>query len=164
MSRSSYTDDDEDGSFAMWRGQVASAIRGRRGQAMLRDLLEALDAMLEKRLIKNALIRAAPAFIPPALSEHVTPNVCALGALGVKRGIKLEMLDPEDYDAVADAFGVAHQLVQEIEWMNDEAFWHVTPEQRWQNMRDWTAQQLKENWPVNQVKTKETPQQETPTP
>ena len=157
MSRSGYTEDD-DGNvpLAMWRGQVASAIRGKRGQVMLRDLLEALDAMPEKRLIKNALIVDAPSFIPPELSKHVTPDVCALGALGVKRGINMETLDPEDYHAVADAFGVAHQLAQEIEWMNDEAFWHATPEQRWQNMRDWTLRQLKENWPVNQAKTRET--------
>ena len=45
MSRSGYSDDDEDGRLAMWRGAVQSAIRGKRGQAALRELLTALDAM-----------------------------------------------------------------------------------------------------------------------
>jgi hypothetical protein len=46
-------------------------------------------------------------------------------------------LDPEDYEQLADVFGVAHQLVQEIEFENDE--YHETPEQRWERMRTWVA-------------------------
>ena len=44
MSRSGYSDDYEPSNIAMWRGQVASAMRGKRGQAFLRELIEALDA------------------------------------------------------------------------------------------------------------------------
>lgn len=45
MSRSGYSDDCEN--VAMWRGQVASAIRGKRGQTMLRDLVLAQEVMYE---------------------------------------------------------------------------------------------------------------------
>jgi hypothetical protein len=37
MSRSGYSDDLENWSLIRWRGAVASAIRGRRGQAFLRE-------------------------------------------------------------------------------------------------------------------------------
>ena len=148
MNRSGYMDEvdsqEAQWAFIRWRGQLASVIRGKRGQAFLQELLEALDALPVKRLIQHDFIIGAPAFIPPALSSHVVPDVCALGALGVKRGINLLVIDPEDYDAVANAFDVAHQLAREIEFMNDDAFYHLTPEQRWQKMRDWVASQIKE--------------------
>lgn len=53
MSRSGYTSECEN--FAMWRGRVASATRGKRGQSFFRALLAALDAMPEKSLITHAL-------------------------------------------------------------------------------------------------------------
>lgn len=122
MSRSGYTDD---GDYAMWRGQVASAVRGRRGQAFLRDLLRALDEMPERRLIANDLRRDG--------------EVCAIGSLGAVRGVDLESLDPEDYDSVAAAFDVAQQLVREVAFVNDEDHPRATPEERWQNVRSWVA-------------------------
>lgn len=135
MSRSGYVDDFDDyRDLAMWRGQVASAIRGKRGQAFLHELQQALDAMPTKRLIAHELKRDAPAFIPP---EFATPNVCALGAVGMRRGVELSALDPEDYDKLAEVFGIAHQLVQEIEWLNDEWWGCDSLEQRWQRVRDW---------------------------
>lgn len=140
MSRSGYTDDCEGRDLAMWRGQVASAIRGKRGQTLLRELLEALEAMPIKCLIAHKLKRDAPAFIPP---EFAVPNVCAIGSLGIRRGVDLEAMDPEDYDTIADTFGVAHQLIQEIEFMNDEVgSWKETPEHRWQRMRNWVSENL----------------------
>ena len=128
MSRSEYTEDGENWEMIKWRGQVASAIRGKRGQALLRELLEALDAMAEKRLIAGALIDRCG-------------GVCALGALGRKRGVELEKLDPWDYDTLAGVFGVAHQLVREIEFTNDDA--GRSPEDRWKAMRYWVAAQIK---------------------
>lgn len=140
MSRSGYTDDDCDQwAFIRWRGQVVQAIRGKRGQAFLRELVEALDAMPKKRLIARALIIDAPPSIPPDV-----PQVCAIGALGLRRGVNLAALDPEDYDAVADTFGIAHQLVREIEWMNDEMYRRATPEARWLSMRQWAAGLIKD--------------------
>ena len=127
MSRSGYSEDNDDNwEFIKWRGQVASTIRGKRGQAFLRELIDALDAMPEKRLIAGDLRRG--------------DEVCALGAIGVKRGIDLEQLDPYDYDTLSNVFGVGHQLVQEIEWINDE-YGHA-PEHRWQTVREWAEKNI----------------------
>lgn len=128
MSRSGYSDDYDRRDVAMWRGQVASAIRGKRGQAFLRELIAALDAMPDKKLITNELKMGA--------------QVCALGAVGVRRGISMDDLDPGDHSTLAGVFGIAHQLVQEIEWENDEARYDKTPEDRWKRMRDWAERQL----------------------
>lgn len=126
MSRSGYSEDiDDQWSWVRWRGAVASAIRGKRGQSFLRELLEALDSMPEKRLIASELRQGG--------------EVCALGSIGAKRGVELEALDPEDYDGIASAFGIAAPLVQEIEYMNDENYWGATPETRWRLVRDWVA-------------------------
>ncbi len=145
MSRSGYTEDcDDNWQLLKWRGQVASAIRGKRGQAFLREMLEALDAMPERRLIAHDLIQVPPAFVPPSVVR--SENVCAIGSVGIRRGIDLTALDPENYDKIAETFGIAHQLVQEIEWVNDEAFSvrNETPEQRWQRVREWVRSNLKE--------------------
>jgi hypothetical protein len=125
MSRAGYCDDLDQWDLIRWRGQVASAIRGKRGQTLLRELLAALDAMPAKRLIAHEL-------------RTEEGQVCALGALGAVRGIDLEKLDPEDPDGIAAAFNVAPQLVREIEYYNDE--WSAeTQEHRWQRMRNWVA-------------------------
>lgn len=131
MGRTGYIDDhcEDQWSFIMWRGAVASSIRGKRGQAFLRELVETLHAMPEKALIAHALRKEG--------------SVCAIGSVGARRGIDLEKLDPEDYDAIAQAFGIASPLVREIEWMNDEAGYQDTPETRWQRVRDWAARNLK---------------------
>jgi hypothetical protein len=133
MSRSGYSNDGYDQwQLIMWRGQVASAIKGKRGQAFLMELLDALEAMPEKRLISKALRQDG--------------NVCALGAVGARRGVDLEALDPDDYEAVAGVFGIARQMVQEIEYENDEAgdwYGKRTPEQRWQHMYDWAMRNLR---------------------
>jgi hypothetical protein len=153
MSRSGYTEDVEDPwPLIRWRGQVASAIRGKRGQAFLRELVEALDALPEKKLIAHEFVVYAPSFVPPTLSKHVVPGVCAIGSVGLKRGVDLLAVDPDNYDRIAAIFGIAHQLVQEIEYINDEALCYATPEQRWQKIRDWAVQQLRKNWPINQQK------------
>lgn len=141
MSRSGYTDDiDDDLAAGRWRGQVASAIRGKRGQALLVDLLATLDAMPEKALVPHEL-------------ETKDGEVCALGALGKVRGIDMSKLDPEEPEQVAAAFGIAPQLAQEIVYMNDEyldSAWNdatkryddIAPELRWTRMRAWVASKI----------------------
>lgn len=134
MSRSGYYDGDGDEGWQWanirWRGQVASATRGKRGQVFFKELLEALDAMPERRLIAEALQTADGEF-------------CAMGVLGKKRGVDVTALDPEDPDSIADAFDVAHQLVREVEYMNDDYFHDLTPEQRWSYVRAWVAGRIK---------------------
>lgn len=128
------SDMDDENQFAMWRGQVASTIRGKRGQAFLKELIEALDSLPEKQLIKNDLIQDG--------------EVCALGSVGIMRGIDMTKLDAGDYYALAKVFGITHQLVQEIEWINDEAGApDQTPEQRWQSIRDWAVRHIRPSSP-----------------
>lgn len=167
MSRSGYTDDiDDNWAHIMWRGRVASSIRGKRGQTLLRDLLAALDAMPDKRLYPNNFATASGEY-------------CTLGVLGATRGTKMDDLgdadDGCDEKLVADRFGVAAPLVQEIMYMNDE--WvddykfvdveicgpmrrgypdygnhrktirmhdDTAPHRRWRIMRNWVAEQIKE--------------------
>jgi hypothetical protein len=99
-------------------------------------MLHALDALPEKRLIKNELQKR-----DVEVSSNV--EVCALGAVGLRRRyIKLEELDPEDYDTLAQVFGVTRQLIQEIEWVNDELF-DDTPEACWLRVRKWVVKNMK---------------------
>lgn len=114
MSRSGYSDDLDNWSMIKWRGQVASAIRGARGQKCLIDMLAALDSMPVKELVTSEL-------------EDEYGNVCALGALGKTRGMNLSLLDPEEPEAVAAAFNIAPQLAQEIVFENDEGRYDKTP-------------------------------------
>jgi len=129
MSRSSYSDDLEQWDLIRWRGQVASAIRGNRGQRFLRDLLTALDALPEKVLIVDDL-----------QDEH--GDVCAIGALGKARGLDMSKIDPEDPPQVAAAFDIAEQLAQEVVYENDEWSRSESPEQRWVRMRKWVASRI----------------------
>ncbi|MGX9980652.1 hypothetical protein [Methylobacterium fujisawaense] len=139
MSRSGYVDDydqDDQWGHIRYRGMIASATRGKRGQAFFRDLLAALDAMPAKRLIRNDLIR-----------EDSTgyENVCTLGALGRARRIDMTNLDPDDAETVAGKFDIATPLAREVVWENDEAGpWRETPEARWLRVRTWVASQIKE--------------------
>jgi len=108
MSRSGYTDDyDEDGTGGLWRGAVASAIKGKRGQAALVALAEAMDAMPVKTLAAESLVNADGEF-------------CTLGVLGNARGMDMSRIDPDDYDQIAKAFGLAPAMVREIVYENDE--------------------------------------------
>jgi hypothetical protein len=130
MSRSGYSDEyDGEWQLIMWRGAVASSIRGKRGQAFLRELIAALDAMPEKRLIAHELQSGA--------------GVCAIGSVGVKRGVEMSDLDPECPEDIAGRFGIADALVREIEYINDEVNYRATPEERWQHVRAWAVANLK---------------------
>lgn len=166
MSRSGYHEDLEPLALGRWRGRVASAMRGKRGQKLLCDLLAALDAMPEKRLISDVIEVSAAAdeqdaqawaklfddpaaagryrdhFVKTRPTEYKEGDVCALGALGRVRGLDLTALDPEQTDGVAAAFDIAEPLAREIVYMNDECGWNETPEQRWKRMRNWVAAQI----------------------
>lgn len=140
MSRSGYTDDygdDDPLILGRWRGAVASAIRGKRGQVFLRETIAALDALPEKKLIANSFI------------EPQEGCVCALGAVGKARGIDLVALfaghDPDDPVAAAASglFGIARALAAEIMYENDEGGRHdETDERRFARVRGWLGRQL----------------------
>ena len=123
MSRSGYSDNLDKWDRIRWRGQVASAIRGKRGQKFLADLFGALEAMPEKILISGDL-------------QDEEGSVCAIGALGVARGIDMSKLDPDEPKQVAEAFGIAHQLAQEVAYENDEGYYDETCEHRYERMKE----------------------------
>lgn len=132
MSRSGYNDDcDNEWALIRYRGMVASASRGKRGQKLFKDLLAALDAMPVKELIPGEL--------------EMDGQVCALGALAKARGIDVSKLDPENAEEVGKAFDIAEPLAREIVFENDEGYhWNGdTPAQRWERMRRWVENQIK---------------------
>lgn len=158
MSRSGYTDECDDNFASIrWRGAVNSAIKGKRGQAFLRELLAALDAMPDKRLAEGDL--------------EVDGDFCALGVIGKARGIDISNIDTEDYGRLSSVFGISEALAREIMWENDESVdnfkredfelcgpvrpwqmktvWQIVPDpdaqkKRWQYMRSWVQANLKE--------------------
>jgi hypothetical protein len=145
MGRSGYTEDDDDPHNLgyLYRGAVKRAIEGYRGQAFLKDLLRALDALPEKRLIADSL-------------RQPTGEVCTLGAIGVHRGLDMSGLisdpdeepdDGERADDVARLFGIAPALAKEIMYENDESgpsYWgNETPESRFARMRKWVVENIK---------------------
>lgn len=129
MSRSGYSDDcDNTWAFIRWRGAVSSAIRGKHGQAFLRELLAALDAMPNKRLVPNVL--------------EADGEFCTLGVIGKARGIDWTPVDVYDRGHVADLLGIADSLAAEIMYLNDEGVWAPTPEERWKRMHQWVVEQI----------------------
>ena len=133
MSRHGYRDDLDQKDLAMWRGQVASAIRGKRGQKLLTDLRDALDAMPEKRLVRNEV-------------QTKDGDVCALGCVGVKRGYDFSDLIADDCnDILADKLDIAECLVREIEYENDD--FAGTEEERWAYIRKWVDRHIPKQEP-----------------
>lgn len=130
MSRSGYEIGDEP-EINLWRGAVNRAIGGKRGQQFLREMATAMDAMPEKRLIADALVDEAG-------------EVCAIGSVCLARGIDMSLIDADCPWSVARAVGIANALAVEIAYINDEANDRPeTPEQRWQRVRAWIAEQIK---------------------
>lgn len=131
MSRSGYSEDyDEMGLLNLWRASVDRAIRGKRGQAFLREMATALDSMPVKELIADEVVRD---------KDHV----CAIGSVAVARKMDVSRLDIDDGETVGRAFGIAKALACEIAYENDERGARTeTPGERWKRMRAWVDVQL----------------------
>jgi hypothetical protein len=133
MSRSGYSDyydydhDQDNWATIRWSGARAAAFRGRRGQAFLREMLAALDALPAPRLVAEELAADG--------------EVCALGAVGRARGMDMSGINPEDYRTVANKFGVAEVMARDIAHANDDVW--ETPETRWARMRRWVVSHIK---------------------
>lgn len=131
MSRSGYSDDCDGWALIRWRGAVESALRGKRGQAFLRELRDALDAMPVKELISGEL---------EANGCH-----CALGVVGASRGIDMTTIDPYERHIVAERFDVAEAMAAEIMYINDESgYGPDAPAKRWKAVRNWVEQNIVE--------------------
>jgi hypothetical protein len=131
MSRSGYDCDIEQWDLICWRGQVAAAIRGKRGQAFLLEMWRAMQTLPTHELTTGKLDEGA--------------NVCALGAVGRKRGIDMQQVDPNDNENVATLFGIPLALACEIMWENDEGgggWRYETKRQRFERVKKWIESHL----------------------
>ena len=127
MSRSGYSDDlDGAWPFIQWRGAVASAIRGKRGQAFLLEMWRAMQLLPEPKLIANEL--------------ESDGAVCAIGSVGKARGIDMSKLDPEDRETIAGVFGIPLALAAEIMFLNDET---CNDASRFREMKTWVENNLR---------------------
>ena len=120
-------------------GAMRSAIRGRRGQQLLRDLIAGLDALPVQELAAGAL------------EDPETGCVCALGAVRIQRGanavpLDFDPTDPDiDWRYLAKPFDIsetlAHAVISENEYSskrNDEQ----SRRRRWQSVRAWAVGNL----------------------
>jgi hypothetical protein len=138
-------EEDFPGQSELWAANVERSLKGKKGQAALRELEAALLALPEKRLI----------------ADHLEANgeVCALGALGRYKQTPLPA-EPkhsdeygewqEDYEIeelmvnFGQSLGVPRLVAVEIVCRNDDKWLHNTPETRYQRMLSWTRKQLRE--------------------
>ena len=139
MSRSGYTYDNEDPlAQGRWRQAVRRSLEGKRGQALLLELVEALDAMEDKRLYPGSFATPEGEF-------------CTLGVLGAKRGTKMDDLG-DDYDCdtatVGQRFGIAPAMAAEIMYMNDE---YAVDEWKWVDVE--ICGPLRDNWRDQRVRS-----------
>lgn len=134
MGRSGYDDygDEDPLAYGRWRQAVRRALEGRRGQAFLREMADALDAIPEKQLVDSVLV--------------CPDGCCAMGAVALKRGADTSGVDETERDDVAEFFGIAPAMAAEIAYINDEGnpLGSESREQRWQRVRDWVARQIKD--------------------
>jgi hypothetical protein len=134
MSRSGYSEDYYGPELNLYRGAVASAIKGKRGQAFIKEAIVAFDAMKDKRIITDSLHE-------PKLGEY-----CTLGVIGASRGMDLKSIEYAEPEGIAKAFGISKAMTAEIMFENDECDEYPSrlsnPEKRWLRMRNWLVSNL----------------------
>src|SRR5689334_17503262 len=113
MSRSGYSDDCEN--LNLWRANVDRTIGSKRGQAFLREMAAALDAMPCKKLIAHDFVDESGC-------------ACAMGVVAQARKLDVSALDESDPDDVGGCLGISSMLAQEIAYQNDECGAHVNLE------------------------------------
>lgn len=128
------------GQWALWEKNLRRNFSGKPGQAILRELREALLALPEKRLIQTRL-------------ADEQGNVCTLGALAAYRAadrtaelVELAELIEEEGDfideweaqeqtlAVARGMGVKTPMAVELAYINDDGPHEETPEARYERV------------------------------
>lgn len=135
MSRFYEYDEYDPLAFGRWKGRLQSHINGPAGQAMLGELRDALLALPQKRLIRDALVDA-------------DGECCVVGALALKR--KREGRDVDypigectdgDTTDVGESCGMTYVLAYSIAYINDEAPGH--PEHRFEQVMKWINNHIK---------------------
>jgi hypothetical protein len=144
---------------AMWEANMERSLRGRKGQAALRELEAALIALPDKRLIANDTVSADGA-------------VCSIAALAKHRGYNGNLILPQmattdddwfnensdkfhdeyEYEEavetammkVAGDLGIPRMVAFAIIYENDDGLGrNPTPEQRYDHMLRWVQRQLR---------------------
>lgn len=129
MSRSGYCDDLDNWALIRWRGAVNSAIKGKKGQAFLREILDAMEKTEVKELTHNGF--------------QADGKFCTLGLVGENRKLDMESIDSEDSEMVADAFRISKALAKEIMFENDEGgYYKETDFNRFKRMQLWVQQNI----------------------
>lgn len=107
MSRIGWSEDESfPGQFEIWQANCRRSLRGRKGQAALRELETALVALESKRLIAHAL-------------ENEDGDVCAIGALVKAKGIAPKA-DPEwQMEDVGVECGLPRLVAWKVVELND---------------------------------------------
>ena len=151
MSRFSDCEYDGEGpSPVLWQQAVTNALRGRRGQAVLRELREALLDLPQPRLIVGALVREGEVCALGALAAQrlaaspITLNSTQIGSL-VELEAFVGQWTQDEFSSME--FGRQMGLVRPLAWAiayeNDEGSWNrETPEQTFQRVLRWVDRQL----------------------
>lgn len=139
-------DEDFPNQAELYRANVQRALKGKRGQAFLKELEEALVALPEKKLIEGRICEMG--------------KVCAMGALALKRrvssGEKIEdalrwLEDEAPQEGYADEtaafmekhFGVLGCLAMEVAYTNDERRQKdPTEEARYEKVLTWVRENI----------------------
>ena len=141
MSRIIEAEDCEPWMAGQQAGALRSAVRGRRGQAFLRELVAALGALPAQELAAGAL------------EDPETGCCCAFGAVARARAWGREEigLDPTDDDIwrpecrLAEAFDISETLAWQVIAEN-EAFSECNDRtwrrRRWRHVRDWAVSEI----------------------
>jgi hypothetical protein len=120
-------------------GALRSAIRGRRGQRLLRDLIAGLDAL------------PVPELAAGALEDPETGCLCALGAVRLQRGLEAVPLrfDPTDEDVdwreLAEPFAISETLANAVVAQNEcgsKRNDEQSRRRRWLSVRAWAVGNL----------------------
>jgi len=153
MSRIGYIyseDEDYPGQFGLWQANCSRSLKGKAGQAALRELEKALLALPKKRLIAGEL-------------ENAQGEVCAVGALKKYRGTTETQASPTyDMEGVGRELGMPRLVAWKVVAVNDieidgsyvdaegptrygsalRQFIPVTPEERYGQMLAWVQSQI----------------------
>lgn len=150
MSRFSDDGDETGLTPEMWWHNIDLAIKGKRGQKALRELLQALEAVPGHVLVRDYL------------ADDERGVACAVGAYAAYKriatgkanswGEALHALrqqygyEPDGYEmgVIGKAeTGMTTTLAQHLAYQNDEGHWRAkTPEELWQVTYDWVKSQL----------------------
>lgn len=156
----------------LWQANVKRALEGKRGRKALTELREALRALPEKRLIAGALCTVGAMDRPDthdatqgyrddltAKLQNEGEGVCAIGAYvwfkRVKAGSDPQeafaempvLLDSEgaaDYETAqaGQRAGMTFTLASTLAYRNDETYYTMTPEERYEAFMRWLDEEL----------------------